>query len=115
MRNKVADYYSNNITASLKKPFIPKGYYSSWAQYSLLSQSESERSKIMSILSNKSIPSMIYYKLPLHLQTVMKRLGYKKGDFPISEKISKHIFSIPMHPYLNNEKQNRIIETLNNY
>ena len=115
MRNKVADYYSKNITASLKKPFIPKGYYSSWAQYSLLSHSESERSKIMSIFSNKSIPSMIYYKLPLHLQTVMKRLGYKKGDFPISEKISKHIFSIPMHPYLNKEKQNKIIETLNNY
>ena len=115
MRNKVADYYSNNITASLKKPFIPKGYYSSWAQYSLLSQSELERSKIMSILSNKSIPSMIYYKLPLHLQTVMKRLGYKKGDFPISEKISKQIFSIPMHPYLTEDKQMRIIEVLNNF
>ena len=40
----------------------------------------------MSILSNENIPSMIYYKLPLHLQIVMKRLGYKEGDFPISEK-----------------------------
>ena len=56
---------------------------------------------------------MIYYKLPLHLQTVMKRLGYKEGDFPISERISKQIFSIPMHPYLDKNQQNRIIKILN--
>ena len=56
---------------------------------------------------------MIYYKLPLHLQTVMKKLGYKEGDFPVSEKISKQIFSIPMHPYLDQNHQNKIIETLN--
>ena len=113
MTRKVADYYSNNISHSFKKPFTPKEYYSSWAQYSLLSKSEHDRTRIMSSLSNKSIPSMIYYKLPLHLQTVMKRLGYKEGDFPISEKISKQIFSIPMHPYLDKDKQNSIIEILN--
>jgi dTDP-4-amino-4,6-dideoxygalactose transaminase len=113
LRNKVADYYSDNISGSFKKPFIPREYFSSWAQYALLSQSESDRSKIMTILSNENIPSMIYYKLPLHLQIVMKRLGYKEGDFPISERISKQIFSIPMHPYLDKNQQNRIIEILN--
>ena len=113
LRNKVADYYSDNISRSFKKPFIPREYFSSWAQYALLSQSESDRSKIMTILSNENIPSMIYYKLPLHLQIVMKRLGYKEGDFPISERISKQIFSIPMHPYLDEKKQSRIIEVLN--
>ena len=112
-RNKIASYYSNNISTNFIKPFIPKEYYSSWAQYSLLSKSESDRKKAMSVLSNKNIPSMIYYKLPLHLQTVMKKLGYKEGDFPVSEKISKQIFSIPMHPYLDQNHQNKIIETLN--
>ena len=115
LRNKVADYYSNYISSGLIKPYTPKDYYSSWAQYSLLSQSESERTKIMSTLSNANIPSMIYYKLPLHLQTVFKKLGYEKGDFPISEKTARQIFSIPMHPYLDNEKQDRIIEVLNKY
>ena len=95
--------------------FVPKDYLSSWAQYSLLAKSKFERNEVMSILSNASIPSMIYYKLPLHLQTVFKKLGYEKGDFPISEKTSRQIFSIPMHPYLDNEKQNRIIEVLNKY
>ncbi len=115
LRNKVADYYSNYISSGLIKPYTPKNYYSSWAQYSLLSQSESERTKIMSTLSNANIPSMIYYKLPLHLQAVFKKLGYEKGDFPISEKTARQIFSIPMHPYLDNEKQDRIIEVLNKY
>ena len=113
LRNRVAEYYSNNIHSNFIKPFTPKDYFSSWAQYSLMAQSESVRSKIMSILFNKNIPSMIYYKLPLHLQTVMKRLRYKKGDFPKSEKVSKQIFSIPMHPYLDKNQQNRIIEILN--
>tara|TARA_Y100000591_G_scaffold225296_1_gene196421 strand:- start:265 stop:1380 length:1116 start_codon:yes stop_codon:yes gene_type:complete len=115
LRNKIANYYSNNITSNFDKPFIPKGYLSSWAQYSLLASSESERNEIISILSNVNIPSMIYYKLPLHLQAVFKKLGYKNGDFPISEKTSRQILSIPMHPYLDNEKQNKIIEVLNNY
>ena len=115
LRNKVADYYSNYISSGLIKPYTPKNYYSSWAQYSLLSQSESERTKIMSTLSNANIPSMIYYKLPLHLQAVFKKLGYEKGDFPISEKTARQIFSIPMHPYLDNENQDRIIEVLNKY
>ena len=113
LRNSVADYYSNNISSRFIKPFTPKDYFSSWAQYSLLSKSNSERDKIMLSLSEADIPSMIYYKLPLHLQIVLKKLGYKKGDFPISESISNKVFSIPMHPYLDKEQQNKIIQILN--
>ena len=113
LRNKVAEYYSNNIVSNFRNPFIPKDYLSSWAQYSLLAKSKFERNEIMSILSNSNIPSMIYYKCPLHLQAVFKKLGYKKGDFPISEKVASRIFSIPMHPYLDKDKQNSIIEVLN--
>ena len=113
LRNIVADYYRTNIVSNFKNPFVPKDYLSSWAQYSLLAKSEFERNEIMSILSNSNIPSMIYYKCPLHLQTVFKKLGYGKGDFPISERVASQIFSIPMHPYLDKDKQNRIIELLN--
>ena len=113
LRNKVAEYYSKNIHSNFIKPFVPKDYFSSWAQYSLLTKSETARSEIMAVLSDANIPSMIYYKLPLHLQKVMKNLKYKQGDFPISERISKQIFSIPMHPYLDKENQKRIIEVLN--
>ena len=114
LRNIVADYYRNNIVSNFKNPFVPKDYLSAWAQYSLLSKTESKRNEIMYSLSNANIPSMIYYKCPLHLQTVFKKLGYGKGDFPISERVANQIFSIPMHPYLDKDKQNRIIEVLNN-
>ena len=114
LRNQIANYYSRNISNKFQTPTIPKNYLSSWAQYSLLSISEAERDEVMSVLSNKNIPSMIYYKQPLHLQTVFKKLGYTKGDFPVSERDANQILSIPMHPYLNKDKQNRVIEVLNN-
>ena len=44
----------------------------------------------------------------------LKNLGYKKGDFPISESVSDRVFSIPMHPYLTSEQQDMIIDSLNN-
>jgi UDP-2-acetamido-2-deoxy-ribo-hexuluronate aminotransferase len=114
LRNNVAEYYSKNINKDLKVPYIPNQYLSSWAQYSIIASSSQEREKIMHQLTNEKIPSMIYYRIPLHLQKVFKKLEYKYGDFPESEKIASRIFSIPMHPYLTKAQQNRIIESLNN-
>ena len=55
---------------------------------------------------------MIYYKIPLHLQKVFDYLGYEKGDFPVSEKTSENILSIPMHPYIKTSEQDKILEGL---
>ena len=68
----------------------------------------------MKTLTAKKIPNVIYYRIPLHLQKVFQKLNYKKGDFPISEKIANQIFSIPMHPYLKEDQQDQILEVLNN-
>ena len=67
----------------------------------------------MKKLSDEKIPSVIYYRIPLHLQKVYNHLGYKDGDFCVAEAIARKIFSIPMHPYLNKDQQDRIIEVLN--
>ena len=68
----------------------------------------------MAVLSDENIPSMIYYKLPLHLQEVMKNLGYKKGDFPISEKgfQNKSFLYLCIHILMKRSKI-EIIEVLN--
>ncbi len=113
LRNKVADYYSENLDVKLKKPFCPDQYTSSWAQYSILADSKSSREKIILKLKMSDIPSMIYYKIPLHLQEVYKKLGYKNSDFPNSESVAERIFSIPMHPYLSIIDQNKVLDTLN--
>ena len=64
-------------------------------------------------VSENNIPSVIYYKLPLHLQKLFYYLSYKINDFPIAEDVSKRIFSIPMHPYLNKSDQDKILRVLN--
>ena len=113
-RNKAAKFYSENINSNFQRPIIPKEYFSSWAQYSLLTTSTEERFKIMSRLKEHNIPSMIYYKTPLHMQKVFEGLGYSRGDFPLSEEVCSKIFSIPMHPYLKRIEQDKIVKVLNN-
>jgi len=113
-RNKIAHYYKSNISSNLvTPPFIPENYTSSWAQFSVLAENKKERKRIINKLSENNIPSAIFYGIPLHLQKVFKNLNYKKNSFPISEKISDKIFSIPMHPYLDPIDQDRVIEILN--
>lgn len=113
LRNKIACYYNDNISDKFNKQYIPKSYFSSRAQYSLLANSEKHRDKTMALLKKNKIPSMIYYKIPLHLQGVFKTISNEMVDLEISERISKQIFSLPMHPYLSNDDQNLIVEIIN--
>ena len=112
LRNQKAAYYSENIDKKFKGPLIPKDYLSSWAQYSILPGSRPDMDYTMGKLKKESIPSMIYYRIPLHLQKVFYDLGYEKGQFPVSEKIADQIFSIPMHPYLTKNEQDKILEVM---
>ena len=57
---------------------------------------------------------MIYYPLPLHLQSVYSSLGYKKGDFPVTEDICDRVLSLPMFPELSEDQQDRVVNTLKN-
>ncbi|MBM2813911.1 MAG: DegT/DnrJ/EryC1/StrS aminotransferase [Ignavibacteria bacterium] len=103
-RNRVAAKYSELLRDKVVVPFIPEKYISAWAQYSVLEKSAEARNATIAKLSASGIPTAIYYPKPLHLQTAFKELGYKKGDFPISENIGGRIFSLPMHPYLTDDE-----------
>ena len=110
-RQRVAKTYTELLskeTSGIVAPHIPQGYRSAWAQYSVLAKDETHRSSIQSKLKDAGIPTAVYYPKPLHLQTAFKDLGYKKGDFPVSEDSSTRIFSLPMHPYLAAEDQKKI-------
>lgn len=112
-RNQKADYYSKNISDDFIKPYTPMNYLSSWAQYSILAKSNNHRNQVIKYLENKSIPSMIYYPIPLHEQTVNSDLN--KAHCPVASDISNRIFSIPMHPYISEEEQQVIISALNEF
>ena len=63
-------------------------------------------------MKEKDIPSVSYYSVPLHLQTVFKNLGHKEGDFPIAEKVAKQCLSLPMSPYLSEDDQTKVIDAI---
>jgi len=104
LRNQVAKKYSSLLKGKVEVPYVPEGYFSSWAQYSVLAENEQHRTDILNRLKANNVPTAIYYPIPLHLQKVNQDLGYEIGDFPVAEAISKRIFSLPMHPYLKDDE-----------
>ena len=110
-RNKLAASYSKALEGrnDLNVPYVPKDYLSSWAQYTLISE---DRDAMMAKLKQAGIPSVIYYGTCMHEQTVFENLGYKLGDLPVAEKLSRTVFSLPMHPYMKEDDLNEIIDCL---
>lgn len=108
-RQHVAERYSERLQGVVQTPVIPSGYRSAWAQYTIVSE---RRDEIREILQEKGIPSAVYYPKPLHLQGAFASLGYKKGDFPVSEGLSERVLSLPMHPYLENREIDTIAEVI---
>jgi UDP-2-acetamido-2-deoxy-ribo-hexuluronate aminotransferase len=114
LRQLVADRYTALLDslADLNSPKIPPGYKSAWAQYSILAKDGPHRAALQNHLKAGGIPTAVYYPKPLHLQSAYSALGYQAGDFAVSENCAERIFSIPMHPYLSEEEQQKIVETI---
>jgi UDP-2-acetamido-2-deoxy-ribo-hexuluronate aminotransferase len=108
-RQEVAQRYTKGLRGLVTLPSVAPGCSSVWAQYSVQSEA---RANILSRLGEGGVPTAIYYPKPLHLQEVFRRLGYKPGDFPVSEAAAARIFSLPMHPYLAATEQERIIDII---
>jgi UDP-2-acetamido-2-deoxy-ribo-hexuluronate aminotransferase len=109
MRDAVAERYSQGLKRIVTTPQVKNDRSSVWAQYSIMTNN---RDNVLMGLKERGIPSAIYYPKPLHLQDAFKHLGYRHGDFPVSEDCAEQIFSIPMHPYLEEDVQDYIIESI---
>jgi dTDP-4-amino-4,6-dideoxygalactose transaminase len=107
MRNIVDDSYRKYLNNA---QYHPKNYHSAHALFSVILGSNEKRDSLISRLSSKEIPTVVYYKFPVHLMNAFKYLGYSDGNFPISEKLSRTIVSLPMHPYLSKEEQEMILK-----
>jgi len=109
LRQNISNQYRENINNC---QYIPNDYVSSHATFSVLLDSEEERNKKIEELKENKIPTMLYYRHPIHLMKGFAYLGYQIGDFTISEKLSKTILSVPMHPYLSGKDIKAIIKYL---
>lgn len=96
-RNQAAARYTTELQDKYKTPVVPEGYLSSWAQYTLVSESRDEE---MAKYKQRGIPTVVYYGTCMHQQTAFKHLGYTDNDFPVASRLAKQVFSLPMHPYL---------------
>jgi UDP-2-acetamido-2-deoxy-ribo-hexuluronate aminotransferase len=105
-RQEVARRYSEALKDMVTIPHVAPQCTSVWAQYSVLSDN---RTALQQKLKEAGIPTAVYYPLPLHLQGAFGHLGYKPGDFPISEHAAGKIFSLPMHPYLGQTEQDKVV------
>lgn len=111
-RNEIAYQYTEALKDKYNTPFVSANMQSSWAQYTLLLNSEEERNALQRKLKEHDIPSMIYYPKPLHLQTCYKSLGYSKDCFVNAEKASKCVLSLPISPWIDEKDQIFIIKNL---
>ena len=105
-REMIAQLYLKGLQdTNLILPYTPECAEPVWHQFVIRSK---KRDKLQEYLKSKGIGTLIHYPLPIHLQEAYKHLGYKKGEFPIAEKIANEVLSLPMYPYLS-EKNIKII------
>jgi len=60
----------------------------------------------------RGVPTAVHYPMPLHMQPVFAGLGQREGAFPLAEAAGRRVISLPMHPYLTEEQQSRIVGAL---
>jgi len=106
LRQEVARRYDSLLSAcNLEPQALPSGFTSVYAQYTIVAQ---DRDALSKSLQEKGVPNVAYYTRPLHLQGAFADLGYKEGDFPVSEQVAAQCLSLPMSPYLTQEDQEAV-------
>jgi UDP-2-acetamido-2-deoxy-ribo-hexuluronate aminotransferase len=113
-RNNVANKYIELLKPLADKgkvtlPYIMDDSRHVWAQFTILTE---DRDGLMDFLKDRDIPTAVHYPIPLHMQEAFSDLGYKEGDFPVSEKIGKNVMSLPMCAYKTDEEIEEVCEAM---
>lgn len=108
-RIRIGARYSEMLADVCEAPAVQSGNTHVYAQYTIRVPN---RDEVAASLQKEGIPTAVYYPKCLHEQPVFADTGYTMGDFPESEKASREVLSLPMHPFLNAADQDRIVERL---
>jgi dTDP-4-amino-4,6-dideoxygalactose transaminase len=90
-------------------PTEPAGSHHIFNQYTIRS---SQRDELRAFLTEKGIPSEIYYPYPLHLQKAFAYLGHRSGDFPESERACQEVLSLPIYPELGEDRLHLVVDAI---
>jgi UDP-2-acetamido-2-deoxy-ribo-hexuluronate aminotransferase len=112
-RRQVAARYDTALRPLLDLPHavpvVAPGNTHVYAQYTIRVR---DRDQVAARMKEQGIPTAVYYPKCLHEQPVFAGLGYRPGDFPVAERAAREVLSLPMHPFLTEEDQDRVIEAL---
>lgn len=111
-REGIGRHYSELLKDIVKTPHIVEGNTSVYAQYTI---EVADRGAFEAHMKANDIPTAVHYPIPLHMQPVYQSMGYKKGSFPIAERVADHVVSLPMHPYLTPLEQEKIVGVIKGF
>jgi dTDP-4-amino-4,6-dideoxygalactose transaminase len=108
-RNRVAERYARGLGNVVTVPRLAPGCSSIWAQYTIRLPEGTDRDGFAAALKAQGIPTMVYYTKSMHQQTAYKAFPVADGGLPVSEQLSDDVISLPIHAYLDEAAQDRVI------
>jgi dTDP-4-amino-4,6-dideoxygalactose transaminase len=108
-RNEVADRYARGLGNVVTVPRLASGCTSVWAQYTIRLPKGTDRDGFAAALKTQGVPTAIYYPKPMHQQTAYRDFPVAGGGLPVSERLSDDVISLPLHAYLDEATQDRVI------
>jgi len=110
-RNRIADRYNTALAGVARVPRLSERATSVWAQYTIAVPA-ARRNALAAGLKQRGIPTAIHYAVPVHRQTAYRAFPVAGNGLPVSERIADEVISLPMHPYLQEHEQDRIIDAV---
>jgi dTDP-4-amino-4,6-dideoxygalactose transaminase len=111
-RNKIADRYARGLGNVVTVPRLASGCTSVWAQYTIRLPKGADRDGFAAALQAQGIPTAVYYTKSMHQQTAYRNYPVAEGGLPASESLSEDVISLPMHAYLDEATQDRVIQAV---
>jgi len=111
-RNLVADRYARGLGNLVTVPHLASGCSSVWAQYTIRLPKGTDRDAFAAALKAQGVPTAIYYTRSMHQQTAYRDFPVADGGLPVSERLSDDVISLPMHAYLDEASQDRVIQAV---
>jgi dTDP-4-amino-4,6-dideoxygalactose transaminase len=111
-RNKVAERYAQGLGNVVRVPRLASGCTSVWAQYTIRLPEGCDRDGFAAALKAQGVPTAIYYPKSMHQQTAYRDFPVADGGLPACERLSNDVISLPMHAYLDEPTQERVIKAV---
>lgn len=108
-RERIAQRYTSLLNGAVEAPEIPNSTRSAWALYTIMTE---RRDAVQAVLKARGIPSAVYYPNPLHRQSAYGHGLVPDDGLPVTDGATRRILSLPMHPYLEEAVQDRIVDAV---